>query len=107
MKPVVQEASKFEIELSASEILARLDKGLTFKGWYRLLDHGSELILKYKVKSSFASCSETILIHISEIDENQSLIEVQSKPHLLTSLFNRGNGIRNINKVKAVFNIII
>ena len=107
MKPVIQEASKFEIELSTSEILARLHKGLTFRGWYRLLDHGSELSLKYKVKSSIASCSDTILIHISEINENKSLIEVQSKPHLLTSIFNRSNGIRNINKVKEVFNIII
>jgi|GEM_PF-7028210 hypothetical protein len=106
MKPTVQEVSKFEIELGSSEILDRLEKGLTHKGWYRLLHDGPKLLLRYKVKSAFGPC-ETIHIQVSEISPYQSLVEIRSKPHFLNNIFKRRNGGRNIDKVKAVFNIII
>ncbi|NDV43743.1 hypothetical protein [Flagellimonas sediminis] len=107
MKPTTREASKFEIELGSGEILDRLEKGLIHKGWNRLLHNGPELLLRYKVKSTFGPCGEIIHIQISEINPTQSLVEIRSKPHLLNNIFKRGNDKRNINKVKAVFNIMI
>ncbi|WP_228234866.1 hypothetical protein [Allomuricauda sp. M10] len=107
MKPTIQEASKFEIELGSEEILDRLKTGLTHKGWNRLLHGGPELLLRYKVKSNFGPCGEIILIQISEIHPTYSLVEIRSKPDLLSGIFKRRRRTRNIDKVKAVFNIIV
>jgi len=106
MRPGVQEASKFEIELSSKEILERLEKGLTHTGWNRLWHDGPELLLRYRVKSAFGPCGEIIHIHISKINDSQSLVEIQSRPHFLTTVFKQYKGMYNINKVKEVFNIV-
>ena len=105
MYPLIEEHSKFEVDLSIEEAVSQLNKKLEIKGWRRVLNSNSHDNIRFKIKTSFKSWGEILSIKISKVNSDKSNIEVTSKPILFTTLLDYGKNRKNVNKVKEVFNI--
>ncbi|NNJ89450.1 MAG: hypothetical protein HKP53_08600 [Eudoraea sp.] len=105
MNAIINEQSKFEVFLSPDEALEKLMNTIELKGWRKILDPVNPQSLKIRTRVSFRSWGESMLIEISKSGHNRSIIQINSRPLLFTTILDYGKNRSNINKIKEVFNI--